>query len=53
MRVIAEHIAERRAREELDRVDQVLDKISAQGINSLTEEERALLDRVSRHTQLN
>lgn len=53
MRVIEEHIAERHAREELDRVDEVLDKISARGINSLTEEERALLDRVSRHTQLN
>lgn len=53
MRVIEEHIAERRAREELDRVDEVLDKISARGINSLTEEERALLDRVSRQTQLN
>ena len=53
MRVIEEHMAERRAREELDRVDEVLDKISARGINSLTEEERALLDRVSRHTQLN
>ena len=53
MRVIEEHMAEERAREELDRVDVLLDKISARGINSLTEEERALLDRVSRHTQLN
>ena len=53
MRVIEEHMAEERARDELDRVDAVLDKISAQGINSLTEDERALLDRVSRHTQLN
>ncbi len=53
MRVIQEHMAEERARRELDRVDEVLDKISAQGINSLTEEERALLDRVSRQTQLN
>lgn len=53
MRVIEEHMAEERARRELDRVDEVLDKISAQGINSLTEEERALLDRVSRQTQLN
>ena len=53
MRVIEEHMAEERARRELDRVDEVLDKISAQGINSLTEEERELLDRVSRQTQLN
>lgn len=53
IRVIKEHMAERQARQELDRVDEVLDKISAQGINSLTEEERALLDRVSKQTQLN
>ena len=53
MRVIEEHMAEERARQELDRVDAVLDKISARGVNSLTEEERALLDRVSRQTQLN
>lgn len=53
MRVIKEHVAEKRAREELDRVDAVLDKISAHGINSLTPEERGLLDRVSRQTQLN
>ena len=53
MRVIEEHMAEERARMELDKVDEVLDKISAEGINSLTEEERELLDRVSRHTQLN
>ena len=53
MRVIEEHMAEERARRELDQVDEVLDKISAQGINSLTEEERELLDRVSRQTQLN
>ncbi len=38
---------------ELDRVDAVLDKISAQGINSLTAEERDLLDRVSRQTRAN
>ena len=38
---------------ELDRVDEVLDKISAHGINSLTAEERALLDRVSRQNRLN
>jgi len=53
LRVIEEHMAEERARRELDRVDEVLDKISALGINSLTEEERELLDRVSRQTQLN
>ena len=53
IKVIREHMAERRARRELDRVDEVLDKISARGINSLTAEERALLDRVSRQTQLN
>ena len=53
MRVIEDHMAEERARQELDRVDEVLDKISARGINSLTEEERSLLDRVSRQTQLN
>ncbi len=53
MRVIEEHMAEERARKELDRVDTVLDKISERGVNSLTEEERALLDRVSRQTQLN
>lgn len=53
MQVVEEHMAEERARKELDRVDEVLDKISARGINSLTEEERALLDRVSRQTQLN
>ena len=53
MRVIEEHMAEERVRLELDQVDEVLDKISARGINSLTEEERALLDRVSRQTQAN
>ena len=53
VRVVEEHIAEERARRELDQVDEVLDKISALGINSLTEEERELLDRVSRQTQLN
>ena len=47
--------AKRSAREhaELDRVDAVLDKISAQGINSLTAEERDLLDKVSRQTRAN
>ena len=53
LKVLDEHMAERRARQELDRVDEVLDKISAHGIDSLTTEERALLDRVSRQTQLN
>ena len=53
MKVIQEYMDERRARQELDRVDEVLDKISAHGINSLTAEERALLDRVSRQTRLN
>ena len=38
---------------ELDRVDAVLDKISARGINSLTAEERDLLDRVSKRTRAN
>ena len=47
--------SKRAAREsaELDRVDAVLDKISAQGIDSLTAEERELLDRVSRQTRAN
>ena len=53
LKVLDEHMAERRARQELDRIDEVLDKISTHGINSLTAEERALLDRVSRQTQLN
>ncbi len=38
---------------ELDRVDAVLDKISARGIGSLTDEERDLLDKVSRQTRAN
>lgn len=38
---------------ELDRVDAVLDKISSEGINSLTPEERELLDRVSKQTRAN
>ena len=37
----------------LDQVDAVLDKISEHGIDSLTTEERELLDRVSRQTQAN
>ena len=46
---------QRAAREhaELDKVDAVLDKISAEGIDSLTAEERELLDRVSRQTKAN
>ena len=35
-------------RDELDLVDAVLDKISSHGIESLTAEERELLDRMSR-----
>ena len=38
---------------ELDKVDAVLDKISAEGIDSLTADERELLDRVSRQTKAN
>lgn len=38
---------------ELDRVDAVLDKISARGVGSLTAEERDLLDKVSRQTRAN
>lgn len=45
--------AEVRQVEELDRVDAVLDKISSMGIDSLTAEERDLLDRVSRQTRTN
>ncbi len=37
----------------LDAVDRVLDKISAKGIESLTEEERRLLDEVSRRHRTN
>lgn len=54
--VFEKHSAEKRAareRTELDRVDAVLDKISSEGINSLTAEERDLLDRVSRQTRAN
>ena len=42
-----------RQRTELDQVDAVLDKISQEGIHSLTAEERDLLDRVSRRTRAN
>jgi membrane associated rhomboid family serine protease len=37
----------------LDEVDRVLDKISAQGMSSLTSEERRLLDEVSRRRRMN
>ncbi len=37
----------------LDEVDRVLDKISAKGMASLTREERALLDEVSRRRRMN
>ena len=48
--------AEKRAareRADLDAVDAVLDKISAQGMGSLTDEERALLNRMSKRTRAN
>lgn len=48
--------AEKRAAKEqaeLDAVDAVLDKISAQGIHSLTDAERELLDRMSKRAQTN
>ena len=54
--VFERHSAEKRSareRAELDRVDAVLDKISTEGIDSLTPEERDLLDRVSRQTRAN
>ena len=57
---VAAAFEERRARQraareraELDKVDEVLDKISARGIESLTADERELLDRVSRQTKAN
>ena len=50
-RKMRKRMSEERA--ELDRVDAVLDKISAHGINSLTAEERDLLDRVSKQTKAN
>lgn len=40
-------------RELLDDVDRILDKISAQGLSSLTEEERKRLDEVSRRYRTN
>jgi membrane associated rhomboid family serine protease len=40
-------------RKVLDEVDRVLDKISAEGISSLTAEERKLLDEVSRRRRTN
>ncbi len=50
-RKVRKRMSEERA--ELDRVDAVLDKISAHGIDSLTAEERDLLDRVSKQTKAN
>ena len=50
-RKVRKRMADERA--ELDRVDAVLDKISARGIDSLTAEERDLLDRVSKQTKAN
>ena len=50
-RKVRKRMSEERA--ELDRVDAVLDKISAQGIDSLTAEARDLLDRVSKQTKAN
>jgi membrane associated rhomboid family serine protease len=43
----------RSERELLDDVDRILDKISAQGLGSLTEEERKRLDEVSRRYRTN
>jgi hypothetical protein len=37
----------------LDAVDRVLDKISAEGMSSLTSEERRLLDEVSKRHRTN
>jgi len=54
--VSAKKESRRREREDralLDAVDKVLDKISARGIESLTEEERRLLDEVSRRHRTN
>ena len=47
--------AESTAREEsiLDEVDRILDKISAEGMTSLTAEERKTLDHVSKHRRSN
>ncbi len=45
-----EKVDERRM---LDEVDRVLDKISASGMSSLTDDERALLDEVSRRRRTN
>lgn len=46
-------LSDRDERKMLDEVDRVLDKISAQGMSSLTEEERKLLDEVSRRRRTN
>lgn len=45
--------ARRSERELLDDVDRILDKISAQGLGSLTEDERKRLDEVSRRYRTN
>ena len=37
----------------LDEVDRILDKISARGMNALTDEERRVLDEVSRKRRSN
>jgi membrane associated rhomboid family serine protease len=49
----ARDITPRAERELLDDVDRILDKISAQGLASLTEEERRRLDEVSRRYRTN
>ena len=54
--VVERRRAEKRAakeRTDLDAMDAVLDKISARGIQSLTDGERELLDRMSRRSQSN
>lgn len=50
---VAGGVSERDERKILDEVDRVLDKISAEGIASLTPEERRLLDEVSRRQRTN
>ena len=45
--------AARREEEMLDEVDRILDKISARGMNGLTDEERRVLDEVSRKRRSN
>jgi hypothetical protein len=43
----------RREEDLLDEVDRILDKISASGMAALTEEERRVLDEVSRRRRSN